>query len=405
MKKLLAGIGVGLIVSSSLAVRAADAPAPASASVPAWSAASSDSVVARVNGAPVTMGQLTKPLVEGYGLSVLLRLVQLELAKQIAVQNKVTISPEDITVERNVTIEKMFQDSNAKLQGRIDKARETHSDAEAARLTAEMKNDNERGFQQFLESQHQSEADFNLVVETNVYLRKVSEPMLAGKITEEQLKQAFSAMYGETIECRLIQCSSVQEIQEAKRRLKAGEPFEKVARELSRNESTRTTGGKLPAFSRDMQGFPQAFKDAAFALQPGEVSDMVQAEGAYHLIMLEKRNAPRVVKFEDVKESIRRELYDRAVQLTIRQLRQQIQDQALKVLVVEDPVLKKQLETRLARQKNEIKDRDEMRRQIDKDHDQQKEKGPALPPPSGPEPAAPVPAPAASAPATLPGAR
>jgi foldase protein PrsA len=395
LKKLLTGIGVALVLSSALSspptLRAADAPAPPPMTTPP---ASSDPIIARVNGSPVTMSQLNKPLVEGYGLNVLLRLVQLELAKQIAVQNKVTISPEDITAERNVTIEKMFQDSNARIQEKLDKAKEAHNDAEVARLTTEIKNDNERGFQQFLESQHQSEADFNLVIETNVYLRKVSEPMLAGKITEDQLKQAFSAMYGETIECRLIQCASVQEIQEAKRRLQAGESFEKVARETSRNESTRATGGKLPAFSRDMQGLPQAFKDAAFALKPGEVSDMVQAEGAYHLIMLEKRNAPKVVKFEDVKESIRKELYERAVQLTIRQLRQQIQDQALKVLVVEDPVLKKQLELRLEKQKTEVKSRDDIRHQLDKDRDQQKDKGPALPPPNSPEPAAPLPAPA-----------
>jgi parvulin-like peptidyl-prolyl isomerase len=391
LKKSLAVLGVALVLSSSIPLRAADMPAPTTA--PTFQ--SPDAVVARVNGAPITMGQLTKPLVEGYGLNVLLRLVQLELAKQIATQNKVIISPDEITAERNTTIDKMFQDSNVKIQDKIDKAKDAKNDAEVQRLTNEMKSDNERGFQQFLESQHQSEADFNLVIETNVYLRKVAEPMLAGKITEDQLKQAFAAMYGETIECRLIQCASLQEVLEAKKRLKGGEPFEKVAREMSRNEATRATGGKLPAFSREMQGFPQAFRDAAFALSPGEVSDVVQAEGAYHLILLEKRNAPKVVKFEDVKESIRRELYDRAVQLTIRQLRQQIQDQALKLLTVEDPTLKKQLETRLAKQKSEIKDREEVRRQLDKEHidNRNTTTNPALPPPNSPEPPF-IPAPA-----------
>ena len=55
-------------------------------------------------------------------------------------------------------------------------------------------------------------------------------------------------------------------------------------------------------------------EDVLEALQPGEVSDPVQAEGAYHLIKLEKRIAPKAVKFEDVKESIRKDLTERVVQ-------------------------------------------------------------------------------------------
>ena len=361
------------------------------ADVPATAPAPSEQVVARVNGAPITMGQLQGPLVEGYGLNVLLRLVQLELAKQIGAKNNIVVSPDQIRHERDATIDKMFQDSNAKLQDQIDRAKEKKDDAEVSRLTAEMKQDNERAFAQFLESQHQSEADFNLVIETDVYLRKVAEPMLAGKITEDNLKEAFATLYGETVECRHIQCASLQEIQEAKRRLKEGQPFEKVARDMSRNQATAATGGRLPAFSRQLQGLPQAFKDAAFALQPGEVSDIVQAEGAFHLILLEKRNAPKVVKFEDVKESIRQDLYERAVQATIRQLRQQIQDGALAVLQVEEPTLKRQLEARLAQKKSELKDRDEIRRQMDKEHQLQRDNDkPVLPPPGEPSAAAPA---------------
>ena len=48
---------------------------------------------------------------------------------------------------------------------------------------------------------------------------------------------------------------------------------------------------------------PQVFKDTAFALKNGEVSDPVQADNAYHIIKVENRIAPKVVKFEDVKET------------------------------------------------------------------------------------------------------
>jgi foldase protein PrsA len=255
------------------------------------------------------------------------------------------------------------------------------------RLKQELKSDNEKGFRLFLDNQKKSEAEFNLVIETNTYLRKIAEPMLAGKITEENLKEAFATLYGETVEVRHIQCSTLQEIQNAKKHLSDGDSFDRVARELSRNENTRLTGGKIPPFSREFVGFPQAFRDAAFALQPGQVSEIVQAEGSYHLIMLEKRNLPKVVKFEDVKDSIRKELYDRATQVTITQLRQQIQADALKVMQIEEPTLKKQLEERLKRN-TEIKDQQEIRRQMEKERLNQ-----AAPPGAVAPGAAPAPAP------------
>jgi len=270
-----------------------------------------------------------------------------------------------------------------------------------------MKTENERAFQLFLDNQKKSEAEFNIVIETNTYLRKIAEPMLSGKITEENLKDAFATLYGETVEVRHIQCATLGEVQVAKQKLAEGEPFEKVARELSRNENTRGLGGKIPPFSREYQGFPKAFRDAAFALQVGQVSEIVQAENSYHLILLEKRNEPKVVKFEDVKDSIRRELFDRAVQVTITQLRNQIREQALAVTQIEEPTLKKQLEMRMQQRNNQIKDQDEIRKQMEKDraNDQATPPSARLPrlPATAPAPA--TTAPAGGAPVAGDGAR
>ena len=65
-----------------------------------------------------------------------------------------------------------------------------------------------------------------------------------------------------------------------------------------------------------------------FALKVGQVSEIVQAEGSYHLILLEERIPPKAIKFEDVKESLKADLMDKAVQATVKQLRQQLADQA-----------------------------------------------------------------------------
>ncbi len=277
-----------------------------------------DAVVARVEDVAVTMGQLQGPLVEAYGLNVLLNLVQLELAKQVAANAKVTVTGADLERERKMTLDRMFKDAPAE--------------------------DHDNLFQQFLQQQNSSRAEFDVVMATNAHLRKVAEPLLAGKISDENLKTAFGAMYGEKVQVRHIQGSNLLEIQEARRRVEAGEPFAAVARELSRNQRTGSLGGLLPEFSRGTTDLPQSMKDAAFALEPGEMSDPVEARGAYHLLMLEQRIPPKIFKFEDVKDSIREELNERAVQETVKQLRQQIVQQAREKLKIEHPELKAQFE-------------------------------------------------------------
>ena len=305
------------------------------------SAGSPSRVIARVAGRPITLAQVEQPLIEGYGLNLLLNLVQLDVAKQEAARANVSVSPQNIEAERDLTLAKLFQDADK---------------AEYNQL-----------FDQFLEQQHISKPEFDIVLQTNAYLRKIAEPMVKDKITDASLEEAFRQLYGETIQIRHIQLTNMQEVLEAKRRLAAGEAFEKIAQEMSRNARTAGLGGELPPFSRQAAGCPQAFKDAAFSLKGGEVSDAVQAEGAFHLIKLEHRFPPKAVKFEDVKESLREDLLERLVQAAIKQLRTQIAADALKGLIVDDPMLKAQLDAKLHQKESQIQDRNKIREQFERE--------------------------------------
>jgi foldase protein PrsA len=336
-------------------------PAPAAA-------ASGSTPVAKIGRVSVSMEQLQRPLVEGYGLQVLLNLVQLELVKDGAARAGVKVTPQDVVEEREVTLRRMFEKSNEKLTDQMNELRAKNQTAAADKIAQQIKKDNEAAFEQYMQNQHLSRAEFDIVTETNAYLRKIAEPMLIGKISDEHLHQAFNALYGETVECRHIQCANMIEINQAKARLDKGEPFEKVAADLSRNTKTAPLGGKLVAFSRDTQGLPQEFKNAAFALRVGQVSEVVEAESSYHLILLEKRNAPKVVKFEDVKENLRAELQDRAIQATVSQLRKDLAAQTIQGgLVINDPVLKQQWRERLDKRDAKIKDLSEMREKMERE--------------------------------------
>lgn len=65
-------------------------------------------------------------------------------------------------------------------------------------------------------------------------------------------------------------------------RLKKGESFTNLARELSVDRGSGKKGGDLGLFGRGVM--VKAFEDAAFKLNKGEISQPVKTEFGYHII-------------------------------------------------------------------------------------------------------------------------
>lgn len=370
------------------------APPPAVRSgAPLMLAAGGEQVVARLPGIAIPREQFLAPLIESHGLTTLLNVVQLELARQDAQRKGLQITEEDVRQERQRTLAQAFGELDAKLQQQVDEALARGDQAAADKLKEQNEVDHEVLLEQLLTQQRVTKAEFELVLQTNTYLRKMAEREVK-EIPEETVRKMFDAEYGATVRVRHIQSSNAAELEAAKRRIDAGEPFDKVAKETSRNARTAALGGELPRFSLAHTGIPDTFKQVAFTLKEGEVSNIVQAEGAYHLIKLEQKFAPRAVKYEDVREGLAKKAREQVTQRVMAGLREQLAKMTRENLRIEDPVLREQFAKRLQERERQIKDAEKIRQQQERERQLLQQKNGSAPGADvgAPSPLAPPPA-------------
>lgn len=75
------------------------------------------------------------------------------------------------------------------------------------------------------------------------------------------------------------------------KRVRAGEDFGELAKQFSVDPSNKDKGGDLGWFGRGMM--VKEFEDAAFSLQPGQVSDVVQTPFGFHIIKVDERKTEK----------------------------------------------------------------------------------------------------------------
>lgn len=84
------------------------------------------------------------------------------------------------------------------------------------------------------------------------------------------------------IKCSHILVSKQSEALAIMEKLKNGEKFGKLAKELSIDSGSAKRDGNLGYFTKGMMVKP--FEDTAFKLQIGEISEPVKSEFGYHII-------------------------------------------------------------------------------------------------------------------------
>jgi len=146
---------------------------------------------------------------------------------------------------------------------------------------------------------------------------------IADRVTEDKIRAAYDErvkdMEQETeIRARHILVKTQDEAEAIRREISDGANFEDVAREKSTGPSG-PQGGDLGYFVAGTM-VPE-FSEAAFAMEPGDVSDPVQTDFGWHVIKVEDRRMKPLPTYEELLPQIRDELSNQAVDLIMTELR------------------------------------------------------------------------------------
>jgi peptidyl-prolyl cis-trans isomerase C len=233
-------------------------------------------------GKPMTEGDLT-----GIRRRALENLIDEELLYQEAVKQKTKVSDTEINQALG-TIKARFPD-----EGQFQDALSKTGLSEAA-----LKSQLERNLtidqfigKQFVQKVVISDKDTKVYYDAHRDLFKRPEQIRASHILIRVDRQADQSQKDE----------SRKKMEAIQQRLKKGEDFAELAKQYSEDPSS-AKGGDLGYFGRGRMVRP--FEDAAFALKPGEVSDIVETQFGYHLIKVTERKPETLVPYEEIKDKL-----------------------------------------------------------------------------------------------------
>jgi len=124
-------------------------------------------------------------------------------------------------------------------------------------------------------------------------------------------------------------------IEEIAARVKGGEDFAAIAKEVSQDPGSANEGGDLGFAGTGV--YDPAFEDALYALNEGEVSAPVQSEFGWHIIKLLGVQSPEVPSFESMKPELVRELKAQQVEQRFVEISKQLEDAAFEASDLTQP--------------------------------------------------------------------
>ncbi len=182
----------------------------------------------------------------------------------------------------------------------------------------------EKQYEQQLSGLGYTEDSLRSEIEENMAIQQLIEKEIAStiSITEEDLKSYYEENAKEfetpeSVKARHILIKVDQEadkaekqaarekMQKIEKRVAEGESFSEVAKAESECPSSEK-GGDLGFFSQGQMVKP--FEEAAFSMESGDVSDIVETRFGYHLIKVEDKKPASKKSFDEVRQGLEQRL-------------------------------------------------------------------------------------------------
>ncbi len=171
--------------------------------------------------------------------------------------------------------------------------------------------------------------------ETRRRLAAARERILGNILVENHLKNTVNEttirrMYdeqaslrdrGDEVQARHILLKDEETAREIAKKLKDGEDFAALAREISEDEGSRDKGGNLGYFTNDM--LEAKFTQVAFNTQKGEISAPFKTEYGWHILQVQNRRKAPQPTFEEMRSEILNFMTYDEIQNILKSLRAQ----------------------------------------------------------------------------------
>ncbi|WP_433595657.1 peptidylprolyl isomerase [Lysinibacillus xylanilyticus] len=232
----------------------------------------SSDYVAKVDGEKILQTELDDALREQYGTEVLDTLITNKIVELEAKKEGVSVSDDAIQEE-------------------YEELAESYG--------------GEESLQEALEANGLTEPS----VKDNIRMYQLTKNVIATsiEISDEEVAQYFEDNkdgYGqkEQVVASHILLEDEATAKDVLAKVKAGEDFSELAKTYSIDSSTNEAGGEIGYISRGQMD--EKFEEAAFGLEKGSVSDIVQTSEGYHIIKVTEKVPEEVAVFEDVKDEV-----------------------------------------------------------------------------------------------------
>lgn len=247
-----------------------------------------DRAISSMQSQSQRIGKPGKPKLSDVKKDVLEKLINLELLYHASISKEIIVD-ENAVNEQFAALKKRFPDEDK------FKAWMSKMNISDATIKSQMKRD--IAIQKFIEKEivpkvTVNDKELKAYYDSHPTFFKQPETLRASHILIKVDEKANESQKAEAKK-------KLENIQE---RLKKGEDFATLAKEFSQCPSS-AKGGDLGYFGRRKMVKP--FEDAAFALEPGKVSDIVETKFGYHLIKLTEKKPENTMSYDEVKDRLR----------------------------------------------------------------------------------------------------